>query len=90
MTRSQRLPDKSQHNEDREDQTRRPKMLLSGTMKMLASPDVMTVAPVSNASWLFLRWNSAPRRGNMGAMDREPVTAIHVKSAWLVMTVTEN
>jgi hypothetical protein len=41
---------------------------------------VTTVIPVSRASWLLLRWNSAPRRGNMGAMDRAPVTEIQVKS----------
>jgi hypothetical protein len=48
-------------------------------MRKFAMPKVITVIPVSMASWLSFRWNSAPRRGNMGAMERAPVTEIHVK-----------
>lgn len=48
----------------------------------------MTVIPVSMESWELLRWNSLPSSGNMGAMDRAPVTEIQVKSHWLAMTIT--
>ena len=34
---------------------RRPNMLLRGTITKLATPRVMTVIPVSIASWLLLR-----------------------------------
>lgn len=63
-------------------------MLLKGTMRKFATPRVMTVMPVSMASWLLVRWNSAPRRGNIGAMERAPVTEIQVKRDWAVRAVT--
>jgi hypothetical protein len=40
---------------------------------------VMTVMPVSIESWELLRWNSFPRSGNIGAIDKAPVTDIQVK-----------
>jgi hypothetical protein len=67
---------------------RRPKMLLRGTMRKFATPSVITVMPVSMASCGFVRWNSAPKRGNMGAMDSAPVTEIQVKRDWAATAVT--
>jgi hypothetical protein len=69
---------------------RRPKILLKGTITKPATPRVMTVIPVRNASCELLRWNSWPRSGNIGAIDRAPVTEIHVKSHWLAITMTMN
>lgn len=59
---------------------RRPKMLLSGTMMKLAKPKVMTVMPVRRDNCELLRWNSFPSNGNIGAIERAPVTEIQVKS----------
>ena len=67
---------------------RRPKMLERGTMMKFAKPSVMTVIPVNMANWLLFKWNCAPSSGNMGAMDKAPVTEIHVKSHCEAITIT--
>ena len=66
----------------------RPKMLLKGTMRKFATPSVITVMPVSMASWGVSRPNWVARRGNMGARLRAPVTEIHVKRDWEAIAVT--
>jgi hypothetical protein len=57
---------------------RRPKIFEKGIMRKLEYPLAMTVTPTSRDNWVSLRWNSAARRGNIGAIDRPASTVTKV------------